>query len=107
MSYQNKQIKMKLLLVGSFLAAILATVFVEDYTTRISHHGLIIEVFDSAKQTHLDHGDEVMVLYNGHWIPNSTYEAFQEQRAIAEKASSVTPKGNRYMSFGEWNEYDD
>lgn len=95
---------MKLLLVGSFLWAMLATVFVDDYTTRISHHGDIIEVFDSAKQDHLGHGDELTVLYNGRWIPMSVYESTREQRELAEMASSAVPKGNRYISFGDWDE---
>jgi hypothetical protein len=98
---------MKILLVNSFLAVITVVFCIDGSNTKLFHNGQIVDVMDSAKDAHFNHGDEPAVLYNGHWIPQSTFEAFREPRASAERASSLVPQGTRHMTFGEWNEYDD
>lgn len=71
----------KVVLMLAAVTAISLSVNAGDGKVHIMHNGHMIEVSQSALQAHLNHGDELMVLYQGNWITQSQYNAIISQQS--------------------------
>jgi hypothetical protein len=98
--------KKKLLIFGAVLIAISATGDAEGNIAGIIGDGFLSEATETRH--HHIQSSEPMVMYNGDWIPLSTYDAFLDQIACVEVSTELASKQGRYFDgISEWIEWGD
>ncbi|MFH1001109.1 MAG: hypothetical protein V1783_09745 [Bacteroidota bacterium] len=76
--------KYSFIAIASLLAASFTVSAAKAPKVKIMHNGHVIEISQNAFQSHLKHGDDLMVFYNGVWITSSEYQYLTYQDATAE-----------------------
>lgn len=51
---------------------------------NVLHNGKVIEINNSALEAHLNHGDEIMILYEGEYISIVEYEQIIKATEMAD-----------------------
>ena len=81
----------KTILAATILAGAVA-VTAGGEKVKIMHNGRVIEVSANAVNAHLNHGDEIMVLFEGEWMTESNmndlvaeYQQYQDATAEDEQ----------------------